>query len=35
MGEILKVIYERQLDGDVSSLDEAMTAARAIIASPT
>ena len=35
MGEILKVIYEQQLDGGVMSLDDAIAAARAIIASST
>ena len=31
MGEILRAVYERQLDGAVSSLDDALTAARAEI----
>ena len=31
MGEILKVVYEQQLDGAVSSIDEAIEAARALI----
>ena len=31
MGEILKEIYERQLDGAVSSIDEAIEAARALL----
>ena len=29
MGEILKAVYEQQLDGAVSSIDEAIEAARA------
>jgi tRNA nucleotidyltransferase (CCA-adding enzyme) len=33
MGEILKAIYEQQLDGNVTSLDSAIAAARALIAS--
>ena len=33
MGEILKAVYEQQLDGSVTSLDTAIAAARAIIAS--
>ena len=28
MGEILKDVYEQQLDGTVTNLDEAMAAAR-------
>jgi tRNA nucleotidyltransferase (CCA-adding enzyme) len=31
MGEILKAIYEQQLDGTVSSIDEAIEAARALM----
>jgi tRNA nucleotidyltransferase (CCA-adding enzyme) len=31
VGEILKAVYERQLDGQVTTLDEAMAAARAVI----
>jgi tRNA nucleotidyltransferase (CCA-adding enzyme) len=31
MGEILKAVYERQLDGTVTNLDEALGAARGII----
>jgi len=31
MGEILKAVYEQQLDGAVSSIDEAIGAARAMI----
>jgi len=33
MGEILKAVYEQQLDGSVTSLDEAIAAAREVIAS--
>jgi tRNA nucleotidyltransferase (CCA-adding enzyme) len=33
MGEILKAVYEQQLDGSVTSLDAAIAAARTIIAS--
>jgi tRNA nucleotidyltransferase (CCA-adding enzyme) len=33
MGEILKAVYEQQLDGSVTSLDTAIAAARAFIAS--
>ena len=32
MGEILKDVYEQQLDGSVTSLDTAVAAARTIIA---
>ena len=32
MGEILRAVYEQQLDGTVTTLDEAETAARAILA---
>ncbi|MGE3509083.1 MAG: CCA tRNA nucleotidyltransferase [Vicinamibacterales bacterium] len=32
MGQILKAVYERQLDGAVGTLDEALAAAQAIIA---
>ncbi|MFN7918125.1 MAG: CCA tRNA nucleotidyltransferase [Vicinamibacterales bacterium] len=31
MGEILKAVYEQQLDGSVTSLDEAMAAARTLL----
>jgi tRNA nucleotidyltransferase (CCA-adding enzyme) len=31
VGEILKAVYEQQLDGTVTTLDDAMTAARAIL----
>ena len=31
MGEILRAVYERQLDGAVSSLDEALAAARHLV----
>ena len=31
IGRILKAVYERQLDGDVTSLDEALNAARGLI----
>ena len=31
MGEILKAVYERQLDGTVSTLEDAIAAARALI----
>jgi tRNA nucleotidyltransferase (CCA-adding enzyme) len=30
MGEILREVYERQLDGEITSLDEALAAARRI-----
>ncbi len=33
MGEILRAVYERQLDGAVASLDEALAAARVEIRS--
>jgi tRNA nucleotidyltransferase (CCA-adding enzyme) len=33
MGEILKAVYELQLDGAVATLDEALIAAREVIAS--
>jgi hypothetical protein len=32
MGGLLKAVYERQLDGEITSLDEAVAAARALIA---
>lgn len=35
MGEILKNVYERQLDGDVQSLDEAIAEAKRLIAEQT
>jgi hypothetical protein len=31
MGEILREVYERQLDGRVTTIDEGVAAARAII----
>jgi hypothetical protein len=31
VGEILRQVYERQLDGDVTSLDEALADAKRII----
>jgi hypothetical protein len=31
MGEILKAVYERQLDGSVVDLDTALTAARELL----
>ncbi len=31
MGEILKLVYERQLDGEIATLDEALDAARAVV----
>jgi tRNA nucleotidyltransferase (CCA-adding enzyme) len=34
MGEILRAVYERQLDGTVTTLDEAMAAARAELPPP-
>ena len=34
MGEILRAVYERQLDGAVTTLDEAIDAARALTDSP-
>ena len=34
VGEILRAVYERQMDGTVSSLDEAIDAARALLANP-
>ena len=33
MGEILKAVYERQLDGAVTSLDDAIAAAREVLPS--
>ena len=33
VGEVLKVVYEEQLDGSVSTLDEAIAAAKRIIGS--
>ena len=33
VGEILKVVYEQQLDGEVTNLDEAIVAARALLES--
>jgi tRNA nucleotidyltransferase (CCA-adding enzyme) len=35
VGEVLKLVYERQLDGAVATLDEAVAAARRILGSPT
>jgi hypothetical protein len=32
MGEILRAVYERQLDGGVSDLDGALTEARKLLA---
>ena len=32
VGEVLRRVYEKQLDGDVRTLDEALAEARAIIA---
>jgi tRNA nucleotidyltransferase (CCA-adding enzyme) len=34
VGEILKLVYEKQLDGEIRTLDEAIDAARVIIPSP-
>jgi tRNA nucleotidyltransferase (CCA-adding enzyme) len=31
VGEILKVVYERQLDGAVTTLEEALSAARRLL----
>jgi hypothetical protein len=31
MGEILRAVYERQLDGAVATLDEAVAAARDLV----
>jgi hypothetical protein len=31
MGEILKAVYEQQLDGKVTDLESAMAAARALL----
>ena len=33
MGEILKAVYEQQLDGVVTTLEEAEAAARAVLGS--
>jgi tRNA nucleotidyltransferase (CCA-adding enzyme) len=33
MGALLKEVYERQLDGEITTLDEAIAAARARLAS--
>jgi hypothetical protein len=30
MGEVLKAVYEQQLDGTVTTLDEAIAAARSL-----
>ena len=35
MGEILKAVYEQQLDGAVTTLDEAQAAAGVVIAPGT
>ncbi len=35
MGEILRRVYEQQLDGHVPSLDEGLAIARAIVAETT
>ena len=32
MGELLRRIYERQLDGDIRTLDEGIAIARALVA---
>jgi len=34
MGAILKTLYERQLDGEIRTVDEGVAAARALLASP-
>jgi len=34
MGEILRAVYERQLDGEITTLDEARDAARRVLSSP-
>ena len=34
MGRLLKVVYERQLDGEVRTLDEAIAFARALVQRP-
>jgi tRNA nucleotidyltransferase (CCA-adding enzyme) len=34
LGEILKAVYEQQLDGSVTTLEEALAAARAVIGAP-
>jgi tRNA nucleotidyltransferase (CCA-adding enzyme) len=34
VGAVLKRVYERQLDGDITTLDHAIAAARAILAEP-
>ena len=31
MGELLKQIYERQLDGEITTLDEGLAAARQLV----
>jgi tRNA nucleotidyltransferase (CCA-adding enzyme) len=31
VGEILKQVYERQLDGDIASVDEGIEAARSLL----
>jgi hypothetical protein len=31
MGEVLKRVYERQLDGDITTVDRAIAAAREIL----
>ena len=31
MGEILKAVYEQQLDGEVTTLDEAIALARTLV----
>lgn len=35
MGEILRLVYEQQLDGVVTTLDEARSAARSVLTSPS
>jgi hypothetical protein len=34
MGEMLTAVYERQLDGEITTLDEARDAARRMLSSP-
>jgi tRNA nucleotidyltransferase (CCA-adding enzyme) len=31
MGEILRAVYERQLDGEIATLDEALALARTLV----
>ncbi len=35
MGEILRAVYERQLDGDITTLDDALSAARSLLEAGT